>query len=112
MTSPTVHLKIEDVEVDMNVFGNEDRTSQMKITTTEGYALCLEFFVNAGQNTIGAIITHTVGDTCPCCKEKGFYCKKLNKGENMKKVLQDAYAWMQTAKKYRLQWVFGSYKIK
>ncbi|MDM5193624.1 hypothetical protein QUF93_13815 [Bacillus hominis] len=112
MTSPTVNLNIKDVEVDMNtdgVFGNEYGTSLMKITTIEEYSLCLSFFIDIKTNAIGAVNAHTIRDICPCCKVKILQCEELNKSENKKKVLQDAYAWMKKAEKYRLQLLLGNY---
>ncbi|TNO91087.1 MULTISPECIES: hypothetical protein [Bacillaceae] len=112
MTSPTVNLNIKDVEVDMSVdgaFGNENGTSLMKITTIEEHSICLYFFINIKNNAIGAVNAHTIRDICPCCKVKILQCEVLNKSENKKKVLQDAYAWMIKAEKYRLQLSLGNY---
>lgn len=112
MTSPTVNLNIKDVEVDMSVdgsFGNENGTSLMKITTIEEPSLCLYFFINIKNNAIGAVNAHTIRDICLCCKVKILQCEVLNKSENKKKVLQDAYAWMIKAEKYRLQLSLGNY---
>ncbi|HDR8129176.1 TPA: hypothetical protein QC448_003620 [Bacillus cereus] len=112
MTSPTVNLNIKDVKVDVSTdgtFGNEDGTSLMKITTIEEYSLCLYFFVNIKNNVIGAVNTHTIGNICPCCKVKILQCEELNRSENKKKVLEDAYTWMKKAEKYRLQLLLSKY---